>query len=111
MTVMFDNVHHPHVGFTEQEEKAVRGCPGKSESVAFQIEEGFIGLYDFIEISRELVKKHDETELTVILWSFMERHWTIPRHSSIYARLRQPHDAKAELNRCSPGCTQYAALP
>lgn len=67
MTVMFDNVHHPHVGFTEQEEKAVRGCPGKSESVAFQIEEGFIGLYDFIEISRELVKKHDETELTVIL--------------------------------------------
>ena len=50
MTVMFDNVHHPHVG-----------------------------LYDFIEISRELVKKHDETELTVILWSFMERHWTLCR--------------------------------
>lgn len=79
MTVMFDNVHHPHVGFTEQEEKAVRGCPGKSESVTFQIEEGFIGLYDFIEISRELVKNHDETELTVILWSFMERHWTLCR--------------------------------
>ena len=87
MTVMFDNVHHPHVGFTEQEEKAVRGCPGKSESVAFQIEEGFIGLYDFIEISRELVKKHDPQphpdapggRYTVILWSFMERHWTLCR--------------------------------
>ena len=79
MTVMFDNVHHPHVGFTEQEEKAVQDCLGKSESVTFQIEEGFIGLYDFIEISRELVKKHDETELTVILWSFMERHWTLCR--------------------------------
>ena len=79
MTVMFDNVHHPHVGFTEKEGKAERGCPGKSESVDFQIEEGVIGLYDFIEISRELVKKHDETELTVILWSFMERHWMLCR--------------------------------
>ena len=43
--------------------------------------------------------------------SASSRILTIPRHSSIYARLRQPHDAKAELNRCSPGCTQYAALP